>query len=164
MIINLDKVKIWAESDLLDDEFEEIEDDDPDGFEQKMWQICDIRQLLIFASNRQSTKRSYFAKLLVEKLCWIYYSHGSLPWHFSRRGGLISAKDFKNQALSQAEKIYEYCEVIEEMRNSNLDEIKKLANLILDFRHEYSLIAYEDVRKFRHNLASTVEANFPSNM
>ncbi len=135
MDITLREIERWANSDKLDKRFDQLMADEQD-FELAIIAACDDKSLLAFAANRQSTKRMFFATALVHRLVHYLYSPHGLPYHFSRFQGMISLDEYKNDELERIENVYQRCGVVEEMRNSEQEEIKNLGNMILDYRHD----------------------------
>ena len=162
MELSKEQIVHWVETNELDDFFSKLEEEDPEHFEHQVLSLCDDNMLLMFASNRNSPKRIYFAGQLVISLCWIYRHEFKLPYHFSRVRGLMSFEDYSLKLKDIAEKIYEKCRLIERMRSSNQEEIKQLANRILDYRNDRNTSEryYELVR----DLSKEVGLSFANNV
>jgi|CXWL01.1.fsa_nt_gi hypothetical protein len=139
MDITLAEIKRWAGSNDLDDRFAQLQEDDPDGFDHFVVAACDDQTLLDFAKNRNSTKRQFFASALVQRVVFYLYSPHSLPYQFSRFQGMISFDEYKNGELERIENVYRRCRVVDEMRNSEQEEITNIGNMILDYRHDRRL-------------------------
>jgi hypothetical protein len=159
MKITLARITRWAESNDLDHEFCQIEEQDPDGFEQEVIAACDDLTLLGFAKNRISTKRKFFASALVQSLVFYLYSPHELPYHFSRFQGMIPFDDYKNAELERIQNVYQRCCVVDEMRNSEQEEIKNLGNMILDYRHD-RLLPDSSTAKLLQLLNYQIEVSF----
>jgi hypothetical protein len=136
MELSKEQIIRWVETNELDHFFSKLGEEDPEYFEHQVLSLCDDDMLLMFASNRNSPKRVYFAGQLVLSLCWIYRHEFDLPYHFSRMRGLMSFEEYTLKLNELAEKIYVKCRVIDSMRNSTQEEIKQLANRILDYRND----------------------------
>lgn len=136
MEITLAEIRRWAESSDLDLEFARLREQDPEKFKQDVITACDDWTLLRFARNRNSTKRQFFAFTLVHRLVFYLYTPHSLPYPYSRFQGMIPLDDYKKVELERTENVYQRCLVIEEMRESEQEEIKNLGNMILDYRHD----------------------------
>lgn len=159
MEIKLAEITRWAESNDLDDLFSQLEEKDPDGFEHDVIAACDDLALLGFAKNRISTKRMFFASALVQRLVFYIYSPHQLPYQFSRFQGMIPFDDYKSGELKRIDNIYQRCCVVDEMRNSEQEEIKNLGNMILDYRHDRLLPDSSTARLLRL-LNHQIEASF----
>jgi len=152
----------WVESGELDDVFYRLEEEDPELFEHQLLSVCDDELLLNFASNRNSPKRIYFAGQLIASLCWVYRHEFRLPYHFSRMRGLMSFEEYTLKLNELAEKIHAKCQLIERMRNSAQEEIKQLANRILDYRNDCANNSeryYEIVRELNREVGLSFADN-----
>jgi hypothetical protein len=136
MQTTLAEITLWASTSELDERFAQLFDDDYEGFEHDLLSACDDLKLLEFASNRNSTKRQFFGYALVQRLVSHLYLPSNLPYSFSRFEGLISLDQYRTNELKRIEHMYELCCVVEKMRNSELEEIANLGNMILDYRHD----------------------------
>ena len=135
MGITFSEVERWAGSTELDTQFEQYFAEDPE-FDHLIFSHCDYKSLLAFASDRDSAKRIFFVSELVRRLVSCLYSPHGLPYHFSRSDGLIPPDDYKKAELQRVENVYQGCTIVEEMRNSEQEEIKNLGNMVLDFRND----------------------------
>jgi hypothetical protein len=109
---------------------------DPDYFDHEVSSICGDKKLLELASDPKCKERYFFANLLAEKTLWIYKASFALPFHFARSRGIMKKEEYIKQLIDRAEIIYELCEIIDSMRNSDDDAIQALYEQLLDFRHE----------------------------
>jgi hypothetical protein len=159
MEIALAKITRWAESNDLDDEFAQLQEQDPDGFEQDVIAACDDLSLLGFAKNRISMKRKFFASALVQSLVFHLYSPHQLPYQFSRFQGMMPFDVYKNEELKRIESVYQRCCIVDDMRNSEQEEIKNLGNMILDYRHD-RLLPDSSTAKLLRLLYHQIEASF----
>lgn len=135
MDVTFSEIERWANTDELDDRFDQLMDEEQD-FDLSIIAACDDKSLVSFASNRESTKRRFFAFALVERLVSCLYSPHGLPYSFSRFQGMISLDEYKRGEIERIENVYQRCSVVEQMRNSPQEEIKNLGNMILDYRHD----------------------------
>lgn len=138
MDVTFSEIEQWANTDDLDDRFDQWMDDEQD-FDLLIIAACDDDALIRFASNRESTKRKFFGSALVERLVSCLYSPHGLPYPFSRFQGMIPLDEYQRVEMERIENVYRRCCVVERMRNSRQEEIKNLANMILDYRHDQRL-------------------------
>lgn len=135
MDITFSEIERWANTDELDDRFDQLMVDEQD-FDLLIIAACDDTSLVKFASNRSSTKRRFFGAALVERLVSALYSPHELPYRFSRFEGMLSLDEYKRAETTRIDSVYRTCCVVEQLRSSPQEEIKNLGNLILDYRHD----------------------------
>ncbi len=158
--LNLDLIEKWVESTELDQSFSELEGDDPDWFEHQILSICDDNQLLLFASNRNSQKRSYFAGLLVRSLFWVYRQQVQLPYNFSRMEGILPLDQYLDRQKDRFAQVYKKSEILEKMRMSEQEEIRCLSKSILDYRHDRLIEKDYSCRNFFKKIESEINESF----
>ncbi len=158
--LNLDQINRWVESTDLDQSFSRLEEDDPDWFEHQICCICDDNQMLVFASNRNSQKRSYFASLLVRSLFWVYLQQIQLPYNFSRMEGILSLDQYLDREKERLTEVYKKSEILEKMRTSDLEEIRDLSRLVLDYRHDRLVEKSYSYSDFFRNIESEISEKF----
>nr|WP_298173719.1 hypothetical protein [uncultured Pseudomonas sp.] len=164
MELTLEKIVRWVETSDLDEEFSMLEEEDPEWFEHQIHSLCDDETLLKFAENRKSSKREYFANILIASLCWIYRQEIGLPYHLSRFRGLMAFEEYKDELLKAAAGIYEKCKLLEKIRNSEQEEIKNIGNRILDFRNDRRSLSSEKYYNLIKNLSLEVQDSFKPNI
>lgn len=135
MDVPFSEIERWANTDDLDDHFDQLMSSEQD-FDLLIIAACDDDSLVRFASNRESTKRRFFGVAMVERLVSCLYSPHGLPYRFSRFQGMISLDEYKRAETNRIENVYRRCLIVERMRNSPQEEIKNLGNMILDYRHD----------------------------
>ena len=135
MDVTFSEIERWVNGDDLDDRFDQVMDEEQD-IDLLIIAACDDKSLVSFASNRESTKRRFFAFALVDRLVSCLYSPHGLPYPFSRFQGMISLDDYKREEIERIENVYRRCRIVEQMRNSPQEEVKNLGNMILDYRHD----------------------------
>ncbi|MFJ2323595.1 hypothetical protein [Pseudomonas sp. NPDC087817] len=139
---SFDDIKRWtrgeSDAELFGDQYGE----DPEAVEQNIFGECGDAGLLELISNPDCRERLYFASLLVLSLCNIFRSGRSLPFHFSRFLGLENREVYFENAVVDTVRVYEKCEVIDSMSNSNDPAITSFYKQVMDFRHdEVSLVS-----------------------
>ncbi|WP_254510991.1 hypothetical protein [Anatilimnocola floriformis] len=159
MKLTIEEITRWAETSEVDEEFAHLQEEDSDWFDHHIIANCNDRELLRFAQNRTSTKRIIFTVGLVHRLVHYLYSLRQLPYQFSRFQGMIPFAEYRTAQLAQLEQVYERCRVVEEMRNSEQEEIKNLGNMILDYRHDRRL-SHASTAKFLQLLNYQIEQSF----
>lgn len=153
---DLATVEEWAYSTVHDDEFSQLEEEDPDWFEIAVGGACSLSDIFRFVSDPACQKRFFFAQQLVSQLCWVYRLQIQLPFHFSRLQGLMGREDYLKECAEQAAAIYERALLIEQMRISADPALQAFAKALLDHRHVRSGSSQEQYVDILRSLHMTV--------